>query len=456
MRPAIISIPIVTAAILIALTSMKLIRDRESQQKEYHYFEDPLECSGCHWDRFDRWNVSQHSKGFTGDFFQAQFYDLVLPSLDFDEKVKDVHEGCIGCHSPSAFLSGDMIPPRTASPDNHWERGTNNKMRADRGIFCDFCHTLDRFEHVVPFNHDYISHATKAVDPKRADLEFPWSPHHETQTSEIFEDPMICATCHNELNPYDVWVKATEHEYSESVYFNRGIVCQDCHMQPMGGKPAKMGWPREENHDHWFGGGFAEFVEGAAGVYFQDAQEKISIGDELRFSILVKDLATGHKFPTGSVEERDVWLHVSLNDEKGEELMHIPVLANREDPHDRYFITSNARVAYPSHSKLSDPVERDGLPEGDRIYHSAFIDSEGNFTYAQWFCVEEIENRLDPLEERTENYVVTIPDHLKKGDYYLTARLNFRRMPDPLADYLKVKRRPVLEVSKAVRKITIL
>jgi hypothetical protein len=455
MKPVIKTIPIVTAAILIALTSMKMIRDRESQNKEYHYFEDPLECSGCHWDRFDRWNVSQHSKGFTGDFFQAQFYDLVLPSLDFNEKVNDAHEGCIGCHSPSAFLSGDMIPSRTAAPDNHWNRGDENKMLADRGIFCDFCHTLDRFEHLSPFNHDYISHATEEVDPKRADLEFPWSPHHKTQTSEIFEEPLICATCHNELNPYNVWVKATEHEYSESVYFNRGIVCQDCHMQPMGGKPAKMGWPREENHDHWFGGGFAEFVEGAAGVYFQDAVDRVTAGERLTFSILVKDLATGHKFPTGSVEERDVWLHVSLNDEKGNELLHIPVSPNSGDPNDHYFITSNARVAYPSHSQLSDPIERDGLPEGDRIYHSAFIDSEGKFTYAQWFCTEEIENRLDPLEERTEQYVVTIPGHLKKGDYFLTARLNYRRMPDPLADYLKIERRPVLEVSKAVQKMTI-
>ena len=119
------------------------------------------------------------------------------------------------------------------------------------------------------------------------------------------------------------------------------------------------------------------------------------------------------------------------------------------------FITSNAKTAFPSHSKLSDPIERDGLPGGDRIYHSAFLDSEGKFTYAQWFCVEEIENRLDPLEERIENYYVKIPDNLAKGAYFLTARLNYRRMPDPLADHLKIETRPVLEVSKDVKKIII-
>lgn len=455
MRSHKISIPLVTLVLLTAMTSMRTTADPEDQNKKYHYYEDPLICSGCHWDRFDRWSVSQHSKGFTGDFFQAQFYETVLPSLQLDEKVASAHEDCIGCHSPTAYLSGDMIPPRVSDPDNHWNPGTPEKTRADRGIFCDFCHTLDRFEHESPFNHDYISHATDAVDDKRADLEYPWSPHHETRTSEIYEDVMICATCHNEQNPYGVWVKATEHEYTESVYLHRGIACQTCHMQPMGGKPAKMGFIRPHNTDHWFGGGFAEFVEGAAGIYIQEVPEKVSSGEEVVFSVMVKALATGHKFPTGSVEERDVWLHVSLNNEEGKELQHIPVPINPLDPYDPYFITSNAKVAYPSHSTLSDPIERDGLTEGDRIYHSAFLDSEGEFTYAQWLCVEEIENRLDPLEERMEDYRFSVPDNLGPGVYYLTAQLNYRRMPDPLADFFGIERRPVMKVSKDIRKIIV-
>ena len=455
MRPVNFAIALGTLAVAGVLTGMKGSGDPENQQKEYHYFENPLICSGCHWDRFKRWNVSQHSKGFTGDFFQAQFYDLVLPSRQLDDRVANTHEDCIGCHSPSAFLSGDMIPPRLGNPDNHWVQGSMEKTGAERGIFCDFCHTLDRFEHATAFNHDYISHATEAVDDKRADLEFPWSPHHGTRTSAIYENVMMCATCHNEYNPYGVWVKATEIEYMESVYPRRGIICQNCHMQPMAGKPAKMGQIRQQNADHWFGGGFAEFVEGAAGVYFQELPEQISAGQELVFDILVKALATGHKFPTGSVEERDVWLHVSLNDNTGEEILHIPVPANPGDPNDSYFITSNANVAYPSHSTLSDPIERDGLPEGDRIYHSAFIDSEGKFTYAQWLCVEEIENRLDPLEERMEHYRFRIPGDLASGAYYLTAKLNYRRMPDPLADYLGIDRRPVMRVSTDVRKLMV-
>jgi len=450
-----ILIPILTIGFLVVLTGMKDLSDPENQKKKYHYFEDPAICSGCHWDKFEKWSASQHAKGFTGDFFQAQFYKTVLPSRGLDEKVANAHEDCIGCHSPSAFLAGDMIPAEAAGPDNRWNPWAEARTLADRGIFCDFCHTLDRFENNPPFNHDYISHATEGIDAKRGDLEHPWSPHHETAMSELYEDTPICATCHNELNPYGVWVKATEIEYSESVFADRGIPCQSCHMQPMEGKPAKMGFTGRHNTDHWFGGGFAEFVEGAAGVYIQGGELKASVGEELKFSVMVKALATGHKFPTGSVEERDVWLHVSLNNAQGEEILHIPVPVNPDDPNDNYFITSNEKVAYPSHSTLSEAIERDGLVEGDRIYHSAFLDSEGKFTFAQWLCVEEIENRLDPLEERMETYRFNIPEELDKGDYYLSAVLNYRRMPDPLADYFEIDRRPVMEVGKDVRKIVL-
>jgi hypothetical protein len=448
-----IIIPVLTLALLIALTGMKDLSDPENQKKKYHYFEDPAVCSGCHWEKFETWSSSQHAKGFTGDFFQAQFYKDVLPSRSLDEKVAHVEEDCIGCHSPSAFLSGDMVPDIKIPADNRWKPSKEARTLADRGIFCDFCHTLDRFENNIPFNHDYISHATEAIDPKRGDLEHPWSPHHETQMSELYEDVPICATCHNEQNPYGVWVKATHIEYSESVFADRGIPCQVCHMQPMGGKPAKMGFVRPHNTDHWFGGGFEGFVEGAAGVYIQDLPEELRPGQKSEFEILVKTLATGHKFPTGSVEERDVWLHVCLTNKAGEEVLHIPIPPNPGDPNDKYFITSNAKVAYPSHSTLSEPIARDGLIEGNRLYHSAFLDSEGEFTYAQWLCVEEIENRLDPLEERMESYQLSIPAYLEQGTYYLSAQLYYRRMPDPLADYFEIDRRPVILVAKDERKL---
>ncbi len=425
----------------------------KDQNKPYHYFEDPQVCSGCHWDKFQRWNISQHSKAFTGDFFSKQFYELVLASESFAPEVANVKADCLGCHAPSAFLSGDLIPPKPTL-DNFWNKGDGNKSLADRGVFCDFCHTISHFENDPPYNHDYVSSATEAVDTKFGDLEFPWSPHHDTWTSPIYESAEMCASCHNELNPYNTWVKATYTEYAESVYPSRGIVCQTCHMQPMGGKPAKMGLPRPYNSDHWWGGGFTEFVEGAARIEIKLGKTDLNAGEKVDFSVDVQAVATGHKFPTGSTEERDVWLRVSLVDKNGKELMHIPVPKNPDDPNDKYFITSNEKVAYPSHSKISEPIVRDALPEGDRLYHSAFLDSEGKFTYAQWFCVENIDNRLNPLETRNEKYSFSVPENLD-GEIYLQAKLNYRRMPDSFADFLEIERRPVIQVAKDIRKIEI-
>jgi len=48
-----------------------------------------------------------------------------------------------------------------------------------------------------------------------------------------------------------------------------------------------------------------------------------------------------------------------------------------------------------------------------------------------------------------------IPDDIPAGEYNLTAVLNYRRMPDPFADYLGIERRPVIEVSRDVRVIKV-
>jgi hypothetical protein len=139
---------------------------------------------------------------------------------------------------------------------------------------------------------------------------------------------------------------------------------------------------------------------------------------------------------------------VGIYDEGGRELCHIKIPKNPKDPNDKYFITSNERVAYPTHSGHSEPIIRDSLPEGDRIYHSAFIDSNGNFTYAQWYATKDIENRLKPLEERIENYTWEVPETLSGKTVFLRAKLNYRRMPDSYAQYLGIPKRPTLEVSR--------
>lgn len=427
-------------------------KNLKTTMEKYKYWENPRVCSGCHWDKFSDWSRSQMSRAYTGDFFQAQFFKLALKSGQKDPDVKDVHEGCIGCHSPSAYLSGDIPPPQAADGDHFWDQKSGSRYIAERGVFCDFCHTIEGYEGDLkgkdPFNHNYHSAATPEVDPKRADLEFPWSPHHGTQLSELHEEAEFCGICHNELNPFGIWVKASHLEYLEGPYPNKNIVCQDCHMPPRQGKPAKMGPGRDENSEHWFGGGFTSFVEGAAKVTIHIDEYELKPNDKIEFDVEVYDVATGHNFPTGASEERDVWLHVGIYDDEGKELEHIQIQPNPEDPNDKYFITSNSKTAYPTHSRFSEPLERDCLVEGDRIYHSVFLDSDGNVTYAQWYAAKEVENRFKPLEKRVEHYRWTVPERLKEITVIIRAVLSYRRMPDSYANYLGIRTRPTLEVGR--------
>ncbi len=430
----------------------KKITDSETQKK-YNHYDNPQVCLGCHIEKFEMWETSQMSRAFTGDFFQAQYYKLAVKDAERDEEVRGLVSNCIGCHSPSAYLAGDYPPTPTVPEkiDSFWDQKGGIKLFANRGVFCDFCHTIEDFKGTMPFNHNYVSRATPGIDPKRGDLEFPWSPYHETARSELHEDAQFCGICHNEQNDFGIWIKATEIEYQEGPYPAKYIACQKCHMPPVEGKPAKMGPARAENHDHWFGGGFTGFVEGAAKVAIILDKTESKAGEKIDFSVKVHHLAPGHKFPTGASEERDVWLHVGIYDRAGNELEQIKIPPNPGDPNDKYFITTNEKVAYPTHSRYSEPIERDCLPEGDRIYHSAFIDSDGHFTYGQWYATKDIENRLRPLEERIERYHWTVPERFAGKAVILRAVLNYRRMPDSYAKYLGIPTRPTIEVSRDER-----
>jgi len=449
------SLIIISVSLLIAANKLGFspkIMNKETQQK-YNHYDNPQVCLGCHVEKFETWKKSQMSRAFTGDFFQAQYYKLAAVDAGRDEKVKGLAGDCLGCHSPSAYKAGDYPPTPTIAEkiDSFWNQKGGIKLFADRGVFCDFCHTIEDFEGTTPFNHNYVSQATPEIDPKRGDLEFPWSPYHKTARSELHEDAQFCGICHNELNNFGIWVKATEIEYQEGPYPAKFIACQDCHMPPIAGKPAKMGPPRQEHHDHWFGGGFTGFVEGAAKVSLNIDKTELKAGEEVDFRVKVHHLAPGHKFPSGASEERDVWMHVGIYDKAGNELEHIKIPRNPDDPNDKYFVTTNEKVAYPTHSRYSEPIERDCLAEGDRIYHSAFMDSDGHFTYAQWYATKDIENRLKPLEERIEHYHWRIPERFAGKIIILRAVLNYRRMPDSYAQYLGVPTRPTIEVSRDQR-----
>jgi len=76
---------------------------------KYDDFERPEACgSSCHTDFFHQWTQMMMSQCYTHHWDDIEYFKLAVPHADKDPKVAGVKAGCNGCHSPIAFMSGDV------------------------------------------------------------------------------------------------------------------------------------------------------------------------------------------------------------------------------------------------------------------------------------------------------------------------------------------------------------
>jgi hypothetical protein len=65
-------------------------------------------------------------------------------------------------------------------------------------------------------------------------------------------------------------------------------------------------------------------VKGTIELRIHPDIREVEPGEKVKFTIALFNQKTGHKFPTGSVEDRIVWMHVEAVDAKGK-VYHLPV-----------------------------------------------------------------------------------------------------------------------------------
>jgi hypothetical protein len=84
-------------------------------------------------------------------------------------------------------------------------------------------------------------------------------------------------------------------------------------------------------------------------------------------------------------------------------------------------------------------LERDALPEGDRIFCLPYFDPQGRRTIAQWNTASQgPDYRIGPRETKIETFTWTVPDEIAEGFVTVRAELNYRRLVKSVADFLKV------------------
>ena len=184
-------------------------------------------------------------------------------------------------------------------------------------------------------------------------------------------------------------------------------------------------------------------------------------GDRVLFTVVLFNQKTGHKFPTGSAEERLVWLHVEAKDAKGTSY-HLPV-----DPKgfagEEYTIAAKT-LAYqdmgiPLGLEGFQGIERDGVPEGDRIFRLPYLDPQGRMTIMQWNTASQATDyRIGPRETKIETFTWSLPESLPPGPLTVTAVLNYQKLPTPVAEFLQVpmEEADIVEVNRHSTTITIL
>jgi len=398
----------------------------------YDDFEPDEVCAECHVDIARQHQQAMMSRSYTHHWDEIEYFELALPHALKVEKVAGIKAGCIGCHAPIAFLAGDIPPKRPAE-------GT----RANEGVSCDLCHSIVGFEGDVPFNFNFIVEPGEAKQGTRPGVE---SPGHEIAVNPFLGTAEFCGTCHNEKDPWGLWVKATHLEWQDSPQAKAGIHCQDCHMPPAAGNsaPDTGGTDHPDVRQHLFHGAHdSGKLAGAVEVRIHPSQLEVKPGGRLVLTATVVNAKAGHMIPSGSAEERVVWLDVVATDAAGTSY-HLAVDPKGFDG-EELTIASAEALAYQDIGDIQGlegfkGLSRDGnVPDGDRIFRLPYLDPEGRMTVAQWNTAAfGPDYRLAPLKAVNETFTWTLPESLAAGEVEVTATVWYSRVVSSVADFLKI------------------
>lgn len=398
---------------------------------KYDDFKTPEYCgTACHTEIYQQWRQAMMSEAFTHKWDEIEYFDLALPHSEKDEKVAEVKAGCNACHSPLAYVTGD-IPPKRPSFNT----------RANESVSCEVCHSIVGFAGDVPYNGNYIMRAGKTkFGTRKSDIQ---SPAHEIELNPLLKSGDFCGICHNEKSPFGVWVKSTHLEWKEGPYSKEGVQCQDCHMPKVEMRSASMGYLYKDMRSHLFHGAHDKGkLNGTIEIRINPDIKEVEPGSTVKFTVILYNAKAGHKFPTGSVEDRIAWLEVTAIDAKGNKY-HLPV-DKKGFPGEEYTISDENALAYQDLGiALNQPnfkgLSRDAIPSGNRIFRMPYFDPQGRMTIQQWNTASlGVDYRIGPRETKVETFTFRVPETCPPGKMKVTAVLNYQLLVASVGKFLGV------------------
>lgn len=399
-------------------------------------FYPPQRCKGCHAEIYDQWKGSMHSNAFHDPVFRA------LWRLGSDETKGLTDKLCAGCHTGVGTVSEEV----RRGPDGDFQV---SEIAAE-GVQCHFCHAVVSSNMLETPTH-MPQNASIVVDPSLvmrgpyADSKPMW---HKAEYSELHTKAEFCGNCHNVFHPANHFpIENTYNEWKFSVYAQKGIVCQDCHMMPIEkaietartmerpknpGKASPMGPDRDNVFTHEFvGGNFtvtklmgADRHSELAVKRLQSAAtldlklpKKADDGDLARVTVRVTNVGAGHNLPTSLTEVREMWLDVAVTDAAGRSIYR------------------------------SGALDKDhNLTDGTVRFYTPAVDEKGQHTVKPWEVVRFNYNTTIPPKGYAEReFAFLVPDDTK-GALKVEVKLRYRSFPQAVANLLLGAKAPVLPI----------
>jgi len=417
----------------VALSETGTEKSGEDLKGAYGYdeFDRPESCRQCHTGIYYQWKQSMMAQAYTHHWDEIEYFDLAVEHAKRDPDFKDAVDGCNGCHAPLAYMAGDVPPPRP-----------EKKPRANESVSCEVCHNISGYDESKLYNYSYYMDPGEVKYGTRGGNQ---SSIHKSQKAPHIQSAKFCANCHNEKSPFGADVKSTYTEWKNGPYSDEGVQCQVCHMPAAPGvRSITEGKEYDDVRQHLFHGAHVPAkTNGAIDVLVQPSRFEYEPADKAVFTVQLFNQKAGHKIPTGSVEDRLLYLHVEATDANGK-TYHLKV-DKKGFEGEEYTIASDDAKAYQDFKDMMDVPEdfdglpRDGVPEGDRIFRMPYFTKEGIMTICQWNTAKlGVDYRIGPRETKVETFSWYVPDEVAEGTLKVRAQLRYKLLVKPVADFLDV------------------
>jgi nitrate/TMAO reductase-like tetraheme cytochrome c subunit len=289
---------------------------------------DPESCKGCHPVHYREWSGSMHAYAAKDPVF------IAMNKRGQRETKGALGDFCVKCHAPMAVF------------DKLTTDGLNLAQLPDkdRGVSCYFCHNVSAIE------GDHNGKLRVANDnTMRGPIHDPFkSPAHAAEFSEILDESnakssAMCGGCHDVVTPSGVRLERTYQEYLTGIFSKSASgeppafdSCVGCHMPPHEGlvATAPEGVKPRELHEHLWPGIDVALTAFPHSDALRSAVEDCKLGatSVAFFTLEVTppnlftfqlETGAGHNQPSGSSQDRRLWLEFLAYDKNGELLTQV-------------------------------------------------------------------------------------------------------------------------------------